>query len=192
MNLVTGAIMAALGVETSTGEFNVVDVCFAGMADGVRATRARLLKEREKAGKGKGKGKVESKDEDKMDVDCKRSFPAGESVFCPDGLFLVLLVRPKASSGGGKWIALVSGLELSSAPAPTADPTTAPTDLSLQLLIEYLKGESGGEEDQKASREIGRLVILGNSLDVPKRAMDDLKGTVRVFLISRFNLTTDA
>ena len=31
LTLVTGVIMAALGVETSTGEFQVVDVCFAGM-----------------------------------------------------------------------------------------------------------------------------------------------------------------
>lgn len=32
LNVVTGVIMAALGVETSTGEFNVVDICFADMA----------------------------------------------------------------------------------------------------------------------------------------------------------------
>lgn len=30
--LVTGVIMAVLGLETSTGEFEVVDMCFAGMA----------------------------------------------------------------------------------------------------------------------------------------------------------------
>ena len=32
LRLVTGVIIAALGVETSAGEFQVVDVCFAGMA----------------------------------------------------------------------------------------------------------------------------------------------------------------
>lgn len=32
LRIVTGVIMAALGVETSSGEFQVVDVCFAGMA----------------------------------------------------------------------------------------------------------------------------------------------------------------
>ena len=31
--LVTGVIMAALGIETSSGEFKVKDVCFAGMPD---------------------------------------------------------------------------------------------------------------------------------------------------------------
>ena len=30
--LVTGVIIGALGIETSGGEFEVVDVCFAGMA----------------------------------------------------------------------------------------------------------------------------------------------------------------
>jgi DNA polymerase delta subunit 2 len=32
LRLVTGVIIAALGVETSAGEFQVVDTCFAGMA----------------------------------------------------------------------------------------------------------------------------------------------------------------
>ena len=31
-NLVTGVIMAVLGMETESGEFAVVDVCFAGLA----------------------------------------------------------------------------------------------------------------------------------------------------------------
>ena len=31
--LVTGVIMAALGIETSSGEFEVKDVCFAGMPE---------------------------------------------------------------------------------------------------------------------------------------------------------------
>lgn len=30
--LVTGVIIAALGIETPTGEFEVVDICYAGMA----------------------------------------------------------------------------------------------------------------------------------------------------------------
>lgn len=34
--LVTGVIMAVLGLETATGEFEVVDVCFAGLAPPVR------------------------------------------------------------------------------------------------------------------------------------------------------------
>lgn len=30
--LVTGVIIGALGIETNTGDFEVVDICFAGMA----------------------------------------------------------------------------------------------------------------------------------------------------------------
>lgn len=48
------------------------------------------------------------------------------------------------------------------------------------MLIEYLKGESGGPEDQQASSEVKALVILGNSVDVPRRAMDDAKTAVSV------------
>jgi DNA polymerase delta subunit 2 len=41
LRLVTGVIMAALGVETSAGEFQVVDACFAGMApQGVTSLRS--------------------------------------------------------------------------------------------------------------------------------------------------------
>ncbi len=32
IQLVTGVIVGVLGVDTSTGEFEVVDLCFAGMA----------------------------------------------------------------------------------------------------------------------------------------------------------------
>lgn len=74
LNLVTGVIMAALGLETSAGEFNVVDVCFAGTAEGVRASRDRLIRQRGK-GEKKGQDKVKtmatstSAKEDNMDVD---------------------------------------------------------------------------------------------------------------------------
>lgn len=55
--------MAALGVETSAGEFSVVDVCFAGMAPGGVSGR-----------KGTGKGKTSKErgkegGEDKIEVD---------------------------------------------------------------------------------------------------------------------------
>lgn len=47
------------------------------------------------------------------------------------------------------------------------------------MLVEYLKGESGGDEEQASSRECGALVVLGNSLDIPRRTADDLKNSVR-------------
>lgn len=37
-NVVTGVIMAALGMETESGEFAVVDVCFAGLAPQAKCT----------------------------------------------------------------------------------------------------------------------------------------------------------
>lgn len=57
--------MAALGVETSAGEFSVVDVCFAGMAPG--------------AVTGRSKGKKESTGE-RMEIDGEGTF-VGSLVF---------------------------------------------------------------------------------------------------------------
>ena len=54
--LVTGVIMGVLGLETPTGEFEVVDVCFAGLAPQLHAAELQ------------GKGKV---DNTEMDIDSK-------------------------------------------------------------------------------------------------------------------------
>lgn len=53
--LVTGMIMAALGMETPSGDFEVIDVCFAGMPD-------KLVLDSGPSN-AKGKGKAEG-DED--------------------------------------------------------------------------------------------------------------------------------
>lgn len=156
--------MACLGVETSMGEFRVVDLCFAGMAPGASAV----------GGPGEDEGMDVDEDEKKTEV--------------------------KKDKGKGKWIAFVSGLDIasslptsaplsSSSTGNTADTVPVPVqdddaDLRLQMLIEYLKGESGGEEDQKASGECQMLVVLGNSLDVPKRTADDAKNAVCLAFLS--------
>ena len=49
----------------------------------------------------------------------------------------------------------MSGLDIGS---PT------PSDAQIQMLVEYLTGESGGQGDQISASQITRLVILGNSL----------------------------
>lgn len=49
--LVTGVIIGALGIETNNGDFEVVDICSAGMAPQPRITWE------------------DGEDEDKMDVD---------------------------------------------------------------------------------------------------------------------------
>lgn len=56
--LVTGVIMAVMGFETGNGDFEVVDLCFAGLPDVYRP----------KAGSSGGKGKAKAED-DAMDVD---------------------------------------------------------------------------------------------------------------------------
>lgn len=91
----------------------------------------------------------------------------------------------------GKWIALVSGLDLSSVDVQPGEEDAA--DIRLQMLVEYLKGESGVAEEQAASLECGALVILGNSLDVPRRTADDAKNSVsrRLLFISAVMLLFD-
>ncbi|EJU04668.1 hypothetical protein DACRYDRAFT_93140 [Dacryopinax primogenitus] len=110
-HLVTGVIMGALGAETAKGDFEVVDVCFAGMPP--QTERA----------------------EDGMDVD-------GEE-------------------RKGEWVALVSGLDIGG--------SSAPADMRVQLLVEYLTSELGGEEDEGESARISRLILAGNSLTPPIR-----------------------
>lgn len=56
--LVTGVIMAAMGVETNNGDFEVLDLCYAGSPD--------VYKPGSSNGKGKGKEKAR---EDAIDVD---------------------------------------------------------------------------------------------------------------------------
>lgn len=51
----TGVIMAALGMETPSGDFEVIDICFAGMPDKLVLNPGPP--------NAKGKGKVEN-DED--------------------------------------------------------------------------------------------------------------------------------
>ena len=56
--------------------------------------------------------------------------------------------------GSGK-VAIVSGLAI------TGDDADS---LRLDILMEYLLGEAGGEEDQSESAKVSRLIIAGNSI----------------------------
>jgi DNA polymerase delta subunit 2 len=58
--------MAALGVETTSGDFEVIDICFAGLADLVvtDAGPSKVVNGKGVAGKGKGKAK-----EEEMEID---------------------------------------------------------------------------------------------------------------------------
>ncbi|CAK5279540.1 unnamed protein product [Mycena citricolor] len=102
--LVTGVIIAVLGIETPTGEFEVVDICTAGLAS----------------------QSEQPVSEEGMDVD--------------------------EAEG---WIAVTSGLDIGS---------DGSADAQIQMLAEYLTGESGGAKEQASSARISRLIIAGNSL----------------------------
>jgi DNA polymerase delta subunit 2 len=62
--------------------------------------------------------------------------------------------KAEARTSGGK-VAIVSGLGISGDTGDT---------LTLDLLLEYLLGESAGPEDQEEASAISRLIIAGNSL----------------------------
>lgn len=43
-------------------------------------------------------------------------------------------------------------------------------DIRLQMLVEYLTSESGGEEEQASSSKVSRLIIAGNTFALPSEA----------------------
>ncbi|GAA6014788.1 hypothetical protein JCM8202_004765 [Rhodotorula sphaerocarpa] len=99
---VTGTIMAALGAETASGDFEVFEYCFAGLP----------------------------------------SQPALEP-----------------ASPEGEWVAIASGLQMGSAGDAA--------DLRTEMLVEFLLGEAGEEEDQEDAVKVSRLILAGNSLARP-------------------------
>lgn len=106
--LVTGVIIAALGMETANGDFEVVDICYPELAP---------FKEANLSG------------DDSMDVD-------------------------DCSSSEHEYLAVVSGLSM-------GDPSSG--EAQVQMLVEYLTGETGGPDDQKLASQVTRLIIAGNS-----------------------------
>ncbi len=83
-------------------------------------------------------------------------------------------------------MALISGLLLGSNEIPSGQEETS--DIRLQMLTEFLQGEMGGDEELETSKQCSALIILGNSIDVPKRSQDDLKASVSLRIIKFFSL----
>jgi DNA polymerase delta subunit 2 len=82
---------------------------------------------------------------------------------------------------GGNWVAFISGLGISSSDVqPGMDDAL---EIRLQLLVEYLKGETGGPQDQSFSAQCSALIVLGNSLDIPRKSQDDLKNSVSAYSV---------
>lgn len=125
--LVTGCIVAVMGTENASGEFEVIDIKFPDLAPQV--DRWALS-----ASKADGK----TKDEDAS--------------------------MSGTTSGGitNKQIAIVSGLAFSGTDASYA--------LELNLLLEYLLGESLAPPAQADVSHISRLIIAGNSISTVNTA----------------------
>jgi DNA polymerase delta subunit 2 len=68
------------------------------------------------------------------------------------------------------YVMLVSGLEVGgrrSQEEMQANGESGDVDLARQMLLDYLSGRLGGEEEVKKSSRIARLVVAGNSIDIP-------------------------
>ncbi|KAG8808743.1 hypothetical protein FRC17_003801 [Serendipita sp. 399] len=107
INLVTGLVVAVLGVETSTGDFQVVDICYPGAAP-------------------------------------QKPLPAAN-----DG------TGPMEMNGTDEWIAMVSGLNVGH--------PSAVSDLRINMLVEYLLGETGDASDQEMASKVSRVIFAGDS-----------------------------
>ncbi|GAA5823430.1 hypothetical protein JCM5353_002145 [Sporobolomyces roseus] len=116
-SFVTGTIIACLGAETSSGDFEVFEYLYPGLPN------QKPLPQEEK-----------EQDEGKE----------------------------------GEWIALVSGLEMGN--------SSVVGDLRSELLVEWLNGELGDQEDVEEAVKVSRLVLVGNSLAQPDLTIvDDTK-----------------
>lgn len=158
LNIVTGVIMAALGVETASGEFKVVDVCFADMAP-----QPEILDP-----------------PDDMEVDKCEVIHFFVSKRVHNFLYSA---NGTDKSAPGEWIAFVSGLDIGADVDPSNSEQDDMAEMQLQLLVEFLTSETGGLDSQDASARISRLVIAGNSLVAPNRTLEDTKNSVRILSI---------
>jgi DNA polymerase delta subunit 2 len=115
--------MSCLGMENASGDFEVVDICFAGLPPLAPLASARPVKALQtdtKQNIGKGKGKARQVDSDmNMDEDTTMDVESKPSV-----------------DGEPVWVALISGL--------SAGSSEVPEDLKGQLMAEWLMGELGG------------------------------------------------
>ncbi|GAA5896256.1 DNA-directed DNA polymerase delta subunit POL31 [Sporobolomyces salmoneus] len=119
-SFVTGTIIACLGAETSSGDFEVFEFIYCGMPPQSQAKSTPTTME----------------DDD------------GE--------------------GEGEWVALASGMEMGN--------EQMVGDLKSELLVEWLNGEIGDQEDSEEATKISRLVLAGNSLAQPDlTVVDDSK-----------------
>jgi DNA polymerase delta subunit 2 len=150
--LVTGCIIAVMGTENVNGEFEVIDLKFADLAP--QPKRWALLKppppsssNGSKSSSSTKKKIIKDEDEDK-DVEMTNT--------------------PSSSSprqGGTNKIAIVSGLEFSGTDTSYA--------MELNLLLEYLLGDTLDPTAQQELSHISRLIIAGNSIAADRKPVGD-------------------
>ena len=102
-------------METSAGDFEVIDLCFAGLPDLVDTSSASSSNSNGKSngatnGTGHANGKGKAKAADGADAEVTEEEKT--------------------------WVAVVSGLSVGS--------EEAPADVKTEMLVEWLTGESGG------------------------------------------------
>ena len=76
--------------------------------------------------------------------------------------------RTKSEHADDQWVVLMSGLAIGGESA-------LESELSMQLLVEYLTGELGSDADRASASRIVAAVIAGNSLAPPTRSEEEDK-----------------
>ncbi|KAI1466330.1 DNA polymerase alpha/epsilon subunit B-domain-containing protein [Daldinia caldariorum] len=138
--LVTGCIIAVIGTENVNGELEVIDLKFPDLAPQPERWALSDPPADTKVSSSSKKRKVKDEDTEMADDDDDDN-------------------RPKARSG--RKIALVSGLGFSGTDASHA--------IELNLLLEFLLGETLDPSAQRELSQISRLIIAGNSISLEDR-----------------------
>lgn len=127
----SGVVVAALGMETASGDFEVIDICYAGLPPlaAPASDPSNQIPDKAATSKGKGKAKQEPAKRvvERMEVD------------------------QVAEDKEPKWVALISGVSAGSAEVPE--------DLKTLLLSEWLVGEGGGMEVRTRMRSTAGLAV---------------------------------
>ena len=138
----TGVVTACLGMENASGDFEVIDLCFAGLAPlATTSTRAGpVVLPLQTGGKGNvnvAAGKVKGKGK-QVDVDVDMDMKVDDDDDDDNVKLSNHGAANESSTSDGRWVALVSGL--------SAGSSEVPEDLKGQLLVEWLMGELGDVE----------------------------------------------
>ncbi|KAI1799378.1 DNA polymerase alpha/epsilon subunit B-domain-containing protein [Daldinia bambusicola] len=145
--LVTGCIIAVMGTENVNGELEVIDLKFPDLAPQPDRWALSEPPADIKAASSLKKKNKKVKDEDTEMTDHDRDGDSDSDN------------KPKTRSG--RKIALVSGLGFSGTDASHA--------LELNLLLEFLLGETLDPFAQQELSQISRLIIAGNSISLEDR-----------------------